>query len=671
VIAEDVTGFRAPEESFDRLADAIGRQRENIAEAQPTITEEKAARLQHSEDVYQKAIADGLPPDQAFALKRAAQRGEYTHPEAAGLDIDEQDFHNIYQAIENHDFGRGWASADWRRDVTRGAFFKFLNGERLREHELLNLEKVIGKKAAAAIRMAQKAPEGWSRIYDIVIAPKAFLSAFDLSYPFRQGAMLAPGHPVEFLKSFAPMIRSFGKEETAQQVFKSIIDDDRLITLADGTTMTRGQYALETNLVRDLSPGDQAEEVFQSNIAEKIPGLGKVVRGSNRAFTTFGNKFRKDVADTLLSNWERDGVEITQERLQNLSNMLNRFSGRGTLRMPFQAHESSSLGKLLEATWWAPRYRLSGPQAFAQAFNFGDRAVQKEAARNLVAFASTGMAIMGAAYLAGAKVTLDPRSSEFGKIQVGNTRVNIWGTNALLVRSAVQFLSQSRIDTVTGEVKSVKPGDVATRYFRSGLAPEWSAIWDSLAGENYIGEPLAPNKETFIREGVNRSVPLFLQDVYEAFRNNGPAAGAVTTPLALFGVGVQNYPPRASDPLRLMPKYEGIPVDKQWEIRDFLKEIEPEYQKAKARYPGTKKADFAEFWGVDSGREELGMLAADDLRDDIPLNQERIKYAIEHADELDGPDLGWSIPLDMARFLYDSGEWSEALFDKYLAGRAE
>jgi hypothetical protein len=553
--------------------------------------------------------------------------------------------------------------------VTRGAFFKFLGGERLREHELINLEKVIGKPAANAIRKAQQGAAGWSRIYDAIVAPKAFLSAFDLSYPFRQGAMLAPGHPTEFFKSFLPMFRAFGKEDASQQIFKNIVDDNRIIKLADGTEMTRGQYAIETNLTRDLNPvSDQAEEVFQSHLAERIPGLGKIVRASNRAFTTFGNKFRKDVADTLLSNWERDGVEITQERLQNLSNMLNRFSGRGTLKVPFREHEDSAVAKLLEATWWAPRYRLSGPQAVAQAFNFGDRAVQKEAVRNLVAFVGTGMTIMGAAYLGGAKVTIDPRSSQFGKIQVGDTRVNIWGTNALLARSMAQFLTMRKVDDVTGEVRKVKSGDIAVRYFRSGLAPEWAAIWDSLEGKNYMGEPLAVNKETFIREGINRTIPLFLQDVYEAFKTNGPLAGAVTTPLALFGVGVQNY---KTSPLRTMPKYEGIPVDKQWEIRDFLKEIEPEYQKAKARYPDTKKADFAEFWGVDSGREELGMLAADDLRDDIPLNQERIKYAIEHADELDGPDLGWSVPLDMARFLYDSGEWSEAMFDKYLAGRAE
>jgi len=652
-VAEDLpTSVGFDDTPLDPLADVRARltagirdQRIKIAENKAVRSGERGSRLAASERIYQDAIAEGKPRDEAFRLKRAAQSGELTAPEAMVSNLTTDDFNLLHETVETTDFGTGLGPS-FSRDNARGALFKLATGERLREHELVLMEKVIGKEAVDEIRDGLRKGLSWADIYDVVVLPKAVISAFDLSYPFRQGAMLAPAHVPEFTQSFAPMIRAFGRESTSRQVWRDIVEDVTPITLEDGTQMTFGEFATQTKLIRDLTPGGagQGEEVFQSQLAERLPGLGKVVRASNRAFTTFGNKFRADVARTIVKNWDRDGVPLTLERLQNLSNMLNRFSGRGTLRLP-GTDESTRVAKLLEALWWAPRYRVSGPQAVAQAFNFGDRAVQKEATRNLVSYVGAGLSILGMASLAGNEVGLNPLSSDFGKIGVGKTRVNIWGTNQLLARSIAQIIAGQRFDPEVGAVPTSRT-NVAERYFQSGLAPEWSAMWEFAHGENYMGQPIEADKETFQREAQQRLVPLMFQDVIESVKENGPL-GVAVAPLSAFGVGVQTYDKSVMGQLQEIPRW----TEGNFTPRDIY-DIQQLWRRADDNRAAWRREEGLEMDTEESIRatgDIMGLdpniidwavtLTDDDLRTRTPqdgglLNPEWLQFVIEHEEEL-------------------------------------
>jgi hypothetical protein len=287
---------------------------------------------------------------------------------------------------------------------------------------------------------------------------------------------------------------------------------------------------------------------------------------------------------------------------------------------------------------------------------------------------------MGAAYFTGQQVGVDPLSPDFGSVRVGNTAYNLWGTDVVLARTIARAISNeghSRSVTLPdGTVQEVKWPTSDKRqilaYLRSGANPLLGDIISLAEGENIVGEEISLKTSEGRRNLAESQGPLHFQDIMDIKEQDGIVQALLSIPLVELGMSGSSYNPATpSRVVDLMPKYKDIPVDKQWEIWDFLQEIEPEYQKAKAVNENIKKADFIEFMGVDTGREELGKLAAADYRNEIPLNPARIDYAIEHAKELDARDLGWSVPLDMARFFYNSGEWDEALFDKYLAGRAE
>jgi hypothetical protein len=108
---------------------------------------------------------------------------------------------------------------------------------------------------------------------------------------------------------------------------------------------------------------------------------------------------------------------------------------------------------------------------------------------------------------------------------------------------------------------------------RSGLAPEWAAVWDVLKGETFIGEPLRLDAETAKREAFNRLVPLATQDIIDAVREEGAIAAGVTAPIALLGGGVQTYDPGIRRQLLETPKYVGLTPREIFDIKTLNERV--------------------------------------------------------------------------------------------------
>lgn len=623
-----------------KITDALGQTRRNIEQTQIARTAEHAQRGSAYEDAFRVARAEGLNPVEANRRASTALAGEYTAQPGALADLDPDEVSGVWSLIDSSPL------RNLERKNARDALTKLADGEPITGYYVGLLEKVYGKPFADAIRAShKKGPEGvWGRLYDLAVAPKALLSSFDFSYPFRQGAMLAPRRNKEFVGSFGSMFKAALKEDNAQRIAADLVGDDMMIPVRTGAGVADvplGQIRDQTGLLRELSPASEAaEEAFRSNLAERIPGIGRIVRASNRAFTTFGNKFRADVQKTILKKWIAQGVEITPERLQALSNMLNRFTGRGTLN-------NSRVTQFMQAAWWAPQYRVSGPQAMATMLH-RDPQIRGQAIQNFAAFFGTGTALLGAASMApGVTVSLNPFSPDFGKVRAGNTRINIWGTNQLLARTVAQAIFAQRFDPELGmniplDTKGQKPIggrlDVLQRYFESGLAPEWGAIWDIAHEENYLGEPIKPDLETAIREGRNRLLPITAQEIVEAVLEEGPK-GAATAPLSLFGVGVSSYGSSVTDQLQAIPKYRDLTPQQIYQIERLWDEAEVEKKRIRSEYGADVPiADVIKNFGPEQGYDPTVVLSAVALRStkvqQQALNPEWLQFVVEHADEL-------------------------------------
>lgn len=376
---------------------------------------------------------------------------------------------------------------------------------------------------------------------------KTMQASIDLSAPLRQALPLTIRK--EYWPAFNEMFKYAGSEETYQNL---------MAALETRPLANVGRKAgLKLTDIGDKL--EQREEAFMSQIAEKyVPG----VRGSERAYTGFLNKLRADVFDNMvMESFDMGHDPLSNPRLmKDIASYVNAASGR------------SSLGKFekiaLEANYviFSPRLNTSrltmlNPLYYAKLHPF----VRKQALKSLFAVAGLGALFTGIGVLAGGSTELNPSSSDFGKLRIGNTRIDPFGGFQQYVVAASKLLMNSSKSTVSGKETELGSSFVAptrlsvlTNFAESKLSPIASFLDTMLKGKDFTGQPANLNKEV-----ISKVAPIMLQDLYMLAKEDPKLL-----PLALFagfGMGIQTYENRDED--RLQPISEGS--------SEKLQEIQP------------------------------------------------------------------------------------------------
>lgn len=413
---------------------------------------------------------------------------------------------------------------------TQGALTKALAGELPTNGEIALLEKAFGPELAKAL-LGQRSfgAKAVATALDAINMPRTLITAFDASAPLRQGAILAAGHPLTSLKSTGTMIRAMASDSFAKAA-------------ADGIDLSpnAGIYDKMKLYFADTSAGGALavrEEAFMSRMAEKIPGIA----GSQRGYTTYLNKVRQDVADNWIKSLSPAELKDTKT-LEQMGNWLNIASGRG--KLPAAADRIVTVSGGL---FFAPRYAISRLQVPVEMFKAANpmsgmaATVRKEVARDMVSFIGTGVSILALGKLGGYwEAETDPRSTDFGKIRIGATRFDMWAGEQQPIRTIAQFMNGQRKSTSTGQLIPTDRSDTLLRFLRSKASPATGLAWDIGEGKTFIGEDISADKSTLYGQSFQHLAPLFLQDVTEAWMEDGWKAAAKTLP-AGGGLGVQTY----------------------------------------------------------------------------------------------------------------------------------
>ncbi len=419
--------------------------------------------------------------------------------------------------------------------------------------ELELLHKIV---APEVIEQLLRKREAWPKfrdtLYEVANVPRAIMASFDLSFPFRQGIFLGAGHPKEFGTAFAEQIKYFGSENAFRVGMEEITSRPTYRYMLKGPGREHGIAFTEMGKILGLR-----EERFLSPLAEKIPILGHGVRASGRAYTGFRNRFSADVFDSLFTDAEKMGLNPARNPvlLDKMSEFINIASGRGS---------SKSLGHsamILNSIFFSPRLMLSRLQLFnPHTYLKLPKPVRLDSVKCLAGFIGAGSTILTLSKLAGADVTLDPRSSDFAKIKIGNTRIDTWGGFQQYVRAAAQLVSGKVVSTQTGKVTELgsKFGsptrlDIAARSLEYKTTPLISLAMNMLRGKTVFGEKLKllPTFKDGIMdwesgEILSRFIPMVVQD-FEDLARDDPKL----TPLSLLGIvgfGLQTYKPRPTKP---------------------------------------------------------------------------------------------------------------------------
>jgi hypothetical protein len=450
-------------------------------------------------------------------------KGEHTRVETIPLrqKLEQPDVDSLFMAIKNAPIGDYFVKVHGRTGLA-----KILKGEIPQESELKVLSKVFGRDFVEGIsnRMTQ-VDRRQNLISEVVNFPRSLMASMDFSAPLRQGLPLI--HKKAFYTSFDDMFKSWWSEDAFRGVQESIEANPRY------------GLALESKLqLTDLTSLRNREEQFMSTFAEKIPG----VRRSNRAYVGFLNKLRMDTFNSLLDDASKMGLDPEKNLLltRNIAQFVNNSTGRGSLGR-LERHAPLLNSMLFSPRLIASRVQMLNPQYYYKLDPFA----RKEALKALFAAASAGSTLASLSAMSGmGEVDTNPTSSDFGKIRIGDTRIDPYGgfqqyivaANKLITGKSTSTLSGRETDLTAGQFGRPTRLDILQRFGESKLHPVVSFAVDLLRGRDFSGKP------TEIPEAIARRVfPILIQDVFE-LATEEPDLLPLAIPAA-FGMGIQTYGP--------------------------------------------------------------------------------------------------------------------------------
>ena len=446
----------------------------------------------------------------------------------------------------------------------------------------------------------------WSTFLEILGEAKAIIGAMDLSSMLRQGGQMTFSHPLLFLKNFKKTLQAFRSEKVADDVMDSIFErPNAKYYLKAGIEFT--DYGVNASSKEDMFLLNQYRRITQFKLARAG------INASERAFVTFLNLMRADVFDAMVAcSPFRTAENMTDEQLKAVGRFVNIASQRGAI------DKSSSLGKSigwLNAFLWSPRNLISRFQFIAEtlalplhgiASPYGadakDAAMRRMFAKETVRY-MTGVAVAIAFTKLMADlfrgddeppedIVLDPRSSDFLKVKVGNTRLDFMSGLQQTFVFANRLLSRKMVNSRGETVSLENKRDYYTmimRFLRSKFSPAASVIWDTaIERETFerqdvswrLADQLKEDKE---KVGVTRYlakslfVPLSIDDLREQAENGKLSFLPISWMLSVLGAGVQSYDPYTYKQLKGDFHYFRSLLDKAEtkEERDRITEYHP------------------------------------------------------------------------------------------------
>jgi len=275
------------------------------------------------------------------------------------------------------------------------------------------------------------------------------------------------------------------------------------------------------------------EELFSSNMMEKIPFYGALVRGSERNMVVGLNLLRLSVFKEMA---QRPG--ISTEALGAWADYINVATGQGNVEV------FGKTLKILNATVFSPKFvisRVQTPYYMAKAA-WSHKELRGPIAKDMIGTVSSGMLALGLAAMAGAKVQMDdPESSDWGKIVIGNTRIDIFAgfqqparVVAFIMKSALAGVGLTKMNTRKDIL------DTATGFAQYKISPLMTIPLELIEKKNIVGQEVTP-PETLIRAVT----PLVAQEIYDTMKmEKDPVKVGAYGTLAILGSGVSTYKKR-------------------------------------------------------------------------------------------------------------------------------
>lgn len=463
------------------------------------------------------------------------------------------------------------------------ALMKLIDGGPVvQPNEIAILDRVYGNQLGSQIQEMYGGIGGVGiKLGKTANTMKTLMSSLDVSAPFRQGAGKITRK--EFWNAYASMFKFFGSEQAFRASEDAIIaHPNYILSREHGLYMASEDLAGREEQFLESYISDAAKllakkwpnaSLGEKIIASPLKGVVEGVRASERAYTGFLNKLRFDTFNSMIDNLTKAGYTPDQVA-SAVAREINISTGRGNLpvgvfKLGKRGPDSGRNSNLLNVALFSPRLIASrltvlNPKYYIDTPSY----MRMEALRTLFGIAGTVVIANGIGSLLGGDPTLDPRSSDFGKIRFGKTRLDPGAGFLQYIILAARLLSNetktsanrtydmskgawnspNRYSLILGS--SQQPG-----FIESKGSPAATLVTSWLRGKNFAGQPLDLPAEV-----KNRFVPIILQDLSDLYKDDPTWIPELSTlalgGLAASGMGVQTYEDRKKK-MQLKPPSMG------------------------------------------------------------------------------------------------------------------
>lgn len=523
-----------------------------------SYSEQRGKRFLDYEETYAKGIREGLSPEAAHDAARKKLAGELDRPTYKAMNqFTDQERQDMIGAIGDSKLKTG--EKNRAIDAIKHAIDQ---GKAPQTSQIKLLERVFDPKTVEKlVKNADERTKIHRWLVDVAGIPRSLQSALDLSYLFRQALTAGIRHPKLWSEAVGPSLRA-AKRANHEQFMTDLANDPEFARAEKaGVDFTSGGSA--NMALRD--------EQFASALADKIPGVGM----SQRTYNNFLNDLRmkmwkhhvERMEDTIERRATRKGLSgdeyeaaITKGH-KDLARFINSMTGRGPIGKKDGIGERAA--PLMSALFFSPRLIASrldlllSPLSYLKVGRVGigpysqaTPYVRKEAVRSMLQTVAVGMGVLAAAKeIPGVEVSTNPVATDFGRIRIGDTRIDIWGGFQPQARLLAR-LATGRFVGSSGKEWNLDEGgfghstraDIMLDFLRSKASPNLSFAWDAADRQNMIGDPFR------WRDQWLRLTPILAKDIWDTYQERGPLGAAGIWGLGALGIGASTYPSSPAGP---------------------------------------------------------------------------------------------------------------------------
>lgn len=424
------------------------------------------------------------------------------------------------------------------------------------------LARVVMQDYVSNLKLQAKQPQGLKETLKHYANPvnlvetlagtlKSIVASMDNSFFGRQGIKVLYTRPNIWMKNFGKSFGDIGRELAGIDAMAPIKAD-----IYSRPNALNGKYNKW-----GLDIGINTEEAFPSALPEKIPLFKRLYKASESAYNGAALRMRADLADRLDTIATKNGVDLMSDKeAKAFGKLINSTTGRGSLG------KAEALGKEINVLLFSGKFlkanidTLFGGAKNIIKYPFARKSMtfaEKESAKNLIRIAGSVAAVLGIAdRLWPGSVDWDSRSSDFGKIKIGDTRFDVTGGMGSLVTLASRIVPTQHdgkwgfwkksgdkyTQLGTGKFGTSSPIDILSDFAQGKLSPTAGLLRDRWEGKMFGGKPLT------VQNQAEGSLEPMIYQTYKELKENPNSAGVWRGVLAdAFGISVNTYSQQKTD----------------------------------------------------------------------------------------------------------------------------